>query len=172
MYIEIAMQYFTKYMKHIILHKHFLCEHFMNTKNFPKVYVTLQARAHCIKLTVIHNSAINNNCHDNIACQPIKTKSSMAVTFDSKLTIHQLREALLQFKDVPLRTRRLLYKVYGSRALLVLNGTSLNCNNAILALSWRIDGSFMQSFRPRYFHFIRLGYWFGRLVNTNVTMTS
>ena len=34
------------------------------------------------------------------------------------------RRALLQFKDVPLRTRRalLLYKVYGNSALLVLNG--------------------------------------------------
>ena len=46
------------------------------------------------------------------------------------------RRALLQFKDVPLRTRRalLLYKVYGDSALLVLNGTSLICNNALLAL--------------------------------------
>ena len=37
------------------------------------------------------------------------------------------RRALLQLKDVPLRTRRalLLYKVYGNSALLVLNGTSL-----------------------------------------------
>ena len=47
------------------------------------------------------------------------------------------RRALLQFKDVPLRTRRalLLYKVYGDSALLVLNGTSLICNNALLALN-------------------------------------
>ena len=47
--------------------------------------------------------------------------------------------ALMQFKDVPLRTRRalLLYKVYGNSALLVLNGTSLICNNALLALNWR-----------------------------------
>ena len=47
------------------------------------------------------------------------------------------RRALLQVKDVPLRTRRalLLYKVYGDSALLVLNGTSLICNNALLALN-------------------------------------
>ena len=47
------------------------------------------------------------------------------------------RRALLQIKDVPLRTRRalLLYKVYGDSALLVLNGTSLNFNNALLALN-------------------------------------
>ena len=48
------------------------------------------------------------------------------------------RRALLQLKDVPLRTRRglLLYKVNGNSALLVLNGTSLICNSALLALSW------------------------------------
>ena len=57
------------------------------------------------------------------------------------LTYRQLRarRALLQCKDVPLRTRRalLLYKVYGNSALLVLNGTSLNCNNALLARNWQ-----------------------------------
>ena len=43
----------------------------------------------------------------------------------------------MQFIDVPLRTRRalLLYKVYGDNALLVLNRTSLICNNALLALN-------------------------------------
>ena len=43
----------------------------------------------------------------------------------------RVRRALLQFKDVPLRTipRALsLYKVYGNCALLVLNRTSLHCN--------------------------------------------
>ena len=52
---------------------------------------------------------------------------------------HQLRagRVLLQLKDVPLRTRRalLLYNVNGDSALLVLNGTSLICNSALLALS-------------------------------------
>ena len=56
-------------------------------------------------------------------------------------TCRQLRarRALLQSKDVPLRTRRApsLYKVYGDNALLVLNRTSLNCNNALLAPNWR-----------------------------------
>ena len=49
------------------------------------------------------------------------------------------RRALLQLKDVLLRTRRalLLYKVNGNSALLVLNRTSLICNSALLALSWR-----------------------------------
>ena len=49
------------------------------------------------------------------------------------------RRALLHLKDVPLRTRRalLLYKVNGNSALLVLNGTSLICNSALLALSLR-----------------------------------
>ena len=49
------------------------------------------------------------------------------------------RRALLQLKDVQLRTRRaqLLYKVNGNSALLALNGTSLICNSALLALSWR-----------------------------------
>ena len=44
--------------------------------------------------------------------------------------------------DVLLRTKRvlLLYKVYGDSALLVLNSTSLNCNNALLALNWQIVG--------------------------------
>ena len=33
--------------------------------------------------------------------------------------------------------RLMLYKVYGNSALLVLNGTSVSCNNALLALNWR-----------------------------------
>ena len=51
------------------------------------------------------------------------------------------RRVLMQIKDVPLslRARRafLLYKVYGDSALLVLNGTSLNSVNTLLALSWQ-----------------------------------
>ena len=40
-------------------------------------------------------------------------------------------------KDVPLRTRRVpsLYKAYGHSTLLVLNGTSFNSINVLLALS-------------------------------------
>ena len=60
--------------------------------------------------------------------------------FSCSIIISQLRarRALLQLKDVPLRTRwaLLLYKVNGNSALLVLNGTSLICNSALLALSW------------------------------------
>ena len=56
-----------------------------------------------------------------------------------KMKIHQMkaRRVLLQLKDVLLRTRRALslYKVYGDSSLSVLNGTSLNCNNALLALN-------------------------------------
>ena len=50
---------------------------------------------------------------------------------------NRVRRALLLFKDVLLRTRRalLLYKVYGDSALLVLKGTSLNCNNSLLAVN-------------------------------------
>ena len=54
---------------------------------------------------------------------------------------HQLRarRALMQFNNVPLRTRTalLLYKVYGDNALFVLNGTSMNSANALLVLSRR-----------------------------------
>ena len=53
---------------------------------------------------------------------------------------HQLRvrRALLQFIHVLLRTKRALplFKVYGGSAL-VFNRTSLNCNNALLALNWQ-----------------------------------
>ena len=57
----------------------------------------------------------------------------------SNLTIRQLRarRALPLFKDILLRTRRALslYKVYGNSALVGLNRTSLNSNNALLALN-------------------------------------
>ena len=60
-----------------------------------------------------------------------------------KLLIRQLRarRALMQVKDVPLRTRRglLLYKVYGDSSFLVLNGTPLISINTLLALSRRIN---------------------------------
>ena len=47
------------------------------------------------------------------------------------------RRALLQINDVPLRTRRALLPLtlYSDSALLVLNGTSLSCNNTLLALN-------------------------------------
>ena len=49
------------------------------------------------------------------------------------------RRALMHFKDVMLITRRTLslYKIYGDSALMILNGTSLNSVNALLALSPR-----------------------------------
>ena len=56
-------------------------------------------------------------------------------------THHQLRatNVFSQFKDVLLRTRRVLYlyKVGGDSTLLVLNGTSLNTVNALLVLNQR-----------------------------------
>ena len=59
----------------------------------------------------------------------------------SHLTYCQLRarRALLLFKDDLLRTRRALspYTLYSNSALLVLNGTSLNIDSALLALNWR-----------------------------------
>ena len=41
----------------------------------------------------------------------------------------------MEFKDVPLRTKRglSLYKVYCGSTLLILNGTSLNRVNALLS---------------------------------------
>ena len=70
-------------------------------------YLTIQTQCQC--------------CSDSFVCRQLRA-----------------RRALLQLKDVPLRTRRvlLLYKVNGNSALLVLNGTSLICNNALLTLSW------------------------------------
>ena len=74
------------------------------------------------------------------------------------------RRALLQLKDVLLRTRRalLLYKVNGNSALLVLNGTSLICNSALLALSWRCHPVITHSpsllwrrHHVHFFHFIK-----------------
>ena len=72
-----------------------------------------------------------------IVCAYVHVQS---IQFCVHITLHQLRtrRALLQSKDVPLRTRRelRLYKVYGDSALLALNRTSLNCSNALLALNW------------------------------------
>ena len=49
------------------------------------------------------------------------------------------RRALSLFKDVPLGTRRALSPktLYSNSPLLVLNGTSLNIDSALLALNWR-----------------------------------
>ena len=58
-----------------------------------------------------------------------------------RITYCQLRarRGLMLFKDAPLRTRRMLsmYKVYGTSALLVLNGTLFDSVNTILAFSRR-----------------------------------
>ena len=83
---------------------------------------------------------------------------------------HQLRarRALMLFNDVSLRTRRALslYKVYGVGALLVLNWTSLNRVNALLAPSYEIFAfSFNIFFPPTilcslffFFYIIRIPY--------------
>ena len=54
-------------------------------------------------------------------------------------SVESQKGVICNSKMFPLRTRRalLLYKVYGDSALLVLNRTSLICNNALLALNWR-----------------------------------
>ena len=93
-------------------------------------------------------------------------------------TYRQLRarRALLQIKDVPLRTRRALLPLtlYSNSALLVLNGTSLSCNNALLALNWRYDKAIINCetmateacantanrFDPHFRHMHSLVYWF------------
>ena len=47
----------------------------------------------------------------------------------------------MDLKYRQLRARRALspYTLYSNSALLVLNGTSLSCNNALLAVDWRYD---------------------------------
>ena len=69
----------------------------------------------------------------------IHSNKDFLVNISQRYRQLRARRALLQIKAVPLRTRRalLLYKVNSSSALLVLNGTSLSCINALLALSWR-----------------------------------
>ena len=66
-------------------------------------------------------------------------------------TCHRLRakRGLTLPKDVLLRTRRVLalYKVYGDKALLVLNATSLININALLALSWRYGSAWTWSWK-------------------------
>ena len=67
--------------------------------------------------------------------------SRMTPFYDVQGIYHPLRvrRALSILKEVPLRTRRVLslYKVCGDSALLVLNGTSSNSDNTLLALNWR-----------------------------------
>ena len=65
--------------------------------------------------------------------------SPISVTSHYDIVSWEPERALLQLKDVPLRSRRALslYKVYVNSDLLVLNGTSLICNSALLALNWR-----------------------------------
>ena len=55
------------------------------------------------------------------------------------------------WKDVPLRTRRVLsfYKVCGDSALLVFNRTLLNSINDVLALSWQYTWFFPQKRNSR-----------------------
>ena len=54
---------------------------------------------------------------------------------------YQISFPIIARQDIirQLRARRALslYKVYGDSALLVLNGTSLNSDSALLALNWR-----------------------------------
>ena len=80
-------------------------------------------------------------CHLSEEFAVMKLQSYEEFYTRTPLTYHQLRarKALLQIKDVLLRTRRALLPLtlYSNSALLVLNGTSLSCNNALLALNWQ-----------------------------------
>ena len=64
-------------------------------------------------------------------------KRVISIIVNLKYRQLRARRALLEIKDVPLRTRRALLTLYSNSTLLVLNGTSLSCNNALLALNWR-----------------------------------
>ena len=66
--------------------------------------------------------------------RPMSTRRALLLFKDALL---RTRRASMLFKDDPLRTRRVLslYKAYNDSALLVLNGTSLNSINDLLALS-------------------------------------
>ena len=76
--------------------------------------------------------------HENNWLQQVTTIISWIWIYFSYFTFQlRPRRALMQFKYIPLRTRRALalYKVYRDSARLVLNGTLLNSINALLALS-------------------------------------
>ena len=66
--------------------------------------------------------------------------SKFTVRKSSQTLYRQLgaRRVLVKINDIPLRTRRALLPLtlYSDSALLVLNGTSLSCNNTLLALNW------------------------------------
>ena len=100
--------------------------------------VLLRTRRVLLVLSPIYHQARARRVLFHFKDVLLRTRSVLLVLLPR---YHQARawRALLQFKDVLLRTRRVLslYKVYGDRALLVFNGTSLNCNNALVALNWR-----------------------------------
>ena len=114
---------------------HYFISLFSLKHNFPypiySIYVSAFSRFVCIYLISLFYSLINITYLNN----HLFKKKSLSLQYRRL----RARRALLQLKDVPLRTRRALslYKVVGDSALLVLNGTSLSCNNALLALNWR-----------------------------------
>ena len=102
-----------------------------------QVFVILDVKAFTYRLICLpfffFNMLLNiGECKSIICNQICSAKNAYIISWEPE-------GALLQLKDVPLRTRRalLLYKVNGNSALLVLNGTSLICYNALLALNWR-----------------------------------
>ena len=80
----------------------------------------------------------NVTCMSGLACIKMSNHCYILLYFVSYRQL-RARRALLNFKDVPLRTRRALslYKVFGDSALLVLNGTSLNSDSTLLILNWQ-----------------------------------
>ena len=95
------------------------------------------AASSSLQLSILKSESMMTASTSKTACQLVKPSSKISTSniLNSKyhllwcITYGQLwaRRALMQFKDVPLRTRRglSLYKVYGISALLVLNGTTL-----------------------------------------------
>ena len=77
--------------------------------------------------------------------RPMSTRRALMLFKDAPL---RTRRASMLFKDDPLRTRRVLslHKAYNDSALLVLNGTSLNSIDALLALSQQFSCLFVVVF--------------------------
>ena len=106
----------------------------------PPYFVTF------LRIGKANSQPVNDNC--TVFCfNPGPIHKDVAITWATWYELAWIycqlktRKALLQIKDVTLRTRRALspYNWYSNSALLVLNGTSFNCNNALLALKLRYN---------------------------------
>ena len=114
-------------------------------KKFLWELIGYQSQGLFMKMKTVPNVFFSHKLHDDLLNQLTPCLANLLLKESIDTVYCQLRawRVLSILEDVPVKTRRAwsLYKVYDDSALLVLNGTSLNSDSALLVLNMHFHGN-------------------------------